>query len=441
MKKPFTLVILLICFASLKAQLPDCTTNISPSNTATNISPGPFITLKWNPVVGATYYYVYFNAKLPPTKITGTAVIDTFNIYNAEYNTKYYWYVIPVNANGSAIGCGGSSTTSFTTGLSPATPANDDCSGAIDISNTISGSTLGATQSQPADACGGYTGFADDDVWYQFTALSTGTVSIDLAASANFDGVLELFKGNCGSLMSVACSDENPEGGSESISLAAEAGTNYKVRVYSFGSGLSDRGNYSISATGSPLPISLIDFKGEHLKNNNLLLWSTATESNNSGFQVEYSFNGKDFKNLGFVNSKQSSGNSASVLNYQFTDKRNIDGNVYYRLVQIDKDGKSSYSKVILVKGGKINSLSINAVYPNPAKDKLTLVVSSPANNNLTISIADLAGRIVQRQAISVVNGGNNLDMDVSALSAGTYIIKANCNSGCKALLVKFVKE
>jgi hypothetical protein len=318
---------------------------------------------------------------------------------------------------------------------------NDDCSGAIDLSGSVAGTTLGASQSQAGAFCSGFTGSADDDVWYEFTANSTGTITVKMDGSTDFDGVLEVFQGDCGSLVSVACSDVTQQGGSESIVINASAGTNYKVRVYSFDPYLSSRGDFTISATGSSLPISLIDFKGEHVGNKNVLSWSTATESNNNGFQVESSFNGKDFKNLGFVNSQQKSGNSSSVLNYQFTDSRNIGGNVYYRLVQIDKDGKTSYSKIIIVKGGKINSLLINAVYPNPAKDQLNLVISSPGNNNINISIIDLAGKTIQRLALPVVSGGNNINIDVSALAAGTYIIKADCQNGCNTLVSKFVKE
>ena len=441
MKKTFTLFILFICFTTLKAQLPDCTTNVSPANTSSNVSPSPFITLKWNPVPGASYYNVYLNSKLPPTKITGTSVSDTFNIYNAQYNTIYYWYIVPVNSNGVAIGCG-ANTTSFITSPPPPTPINDNCSGAVEISSTaITGTTLGATQSLPADNCGGYTGFADDDVWYQFTALGTGDVLISLEGSANFDGVLQVYQGNCGGLSSMACSDATQEGGSEYLTISALAGTNYKIRVYSFGSGVSDRGDFTISATGSPLPVSLIDFKGEHVNNTNLLSWSTATEMNNKGFQVTYSFDGNDFKTLGFVNSKQSSGNSTSILHYQFTDNQNPGGNVYYRLVQIDKDGKTNFSKIILVKGGTIKSFSLNAIYPNPAKDKLNLVISSPVNNNVNIVITDLAGKIVRRKEYSIVIGGNNVDMNVSALSAGPYLIKANFNNGGESKVIKFVKE
>jgi hypothetical protein len=440
MKKTFTLIILFLCFTSIKAQVPNCTTNVSPANASTNVSPTPYITLKWNPVPGAVLYNVYFEAKIPPTTLAATVLTDSVNIYNTDYSSIYYWYVVPVNGSGSAIGCG-TNTTTFITSPPPPAPFNDDCSGATDLSTTQTGTTLGATQSQPADPCGGYTGSADDDVWYQFTALTTGQVLVTLDGNSNFDGVLEVFKGNCGSLTYVSCSDVTQKGGSEAVTINALAGTSYKIRVYSFGPNLSDRGGFTISAAGSPLPISLLSFKGEHVGNNNLLSWSTATELNNQGFEIQYSFNGKDFRKLGFVNSKQNSGNSSSLLNYQYTDTKAIGGNVYYRLMQVDKDGSFKYSNVILVKGSLINVLSLNAVYPNPAKDKLNLIISSPVNNSINVIITDLAGKIVRRQAFSVLNGGNNLDFDVSSLPAGSYFIKAICANGCETSVNKFVKE
>lgn len=440
MKKTFTLIILSFLFISLKAQVPTCATNVSPVNASTNVSPTPYITLKWNPVPGAVLYNVYLDAKLPPTTLVGTVLTDSLNFYNANYSTIYYWYVVPVNGTGSALGCG-ANTTSFITSAPPPAPSNDDCSGATNLTTSQTGTTLGATQSQPADPCGGFTGSADDDVWYQFTALTTGAVTINLEGSSNFDGVLEVFKGTCGSLTEVACSDATQAGGTETINLNAIAGTNYKIRVYSFGPNLSDRGTFTISAAGAPLPISLLTFNGEHSGNTNILSWSTATEINNQGFEVEYSFNGNDFRNLAFVNSKQNSKNSGTVLNYQYTDTKGIGGNIYYRLMQIDKDGRTNYSNVILIKGNPVNVLSLNAVYPNPAKDKLNVIVSSPVNNNINIIISDLAGKTVKRQAFSVVNGGNNLNFDVSLLPAGSYFIKAICNNGCETAVSKFVKE
>ena len=438
MKKTFTLLLFYCCFTALKAQVPNCTTSVSPANASTNVSPTPYVTLKWNTVAGAVAYNVYLDAKFPPTTLIGTSFTDSINFENANYSTIYYWYVVPVNASGSAIGCG-ANTSTFITSAPPPAPFNDDCSGASTLTTSQTGTTLGATQSQPANPCGGFTGSADDDVWYQFTALTTGIVLINLDVPSNFDGVLEAFKGSCGSLTYLSCSDVNQKGGGESVTINAIAGTSYKIRVYSFGPNLSDRGTFTISAAGSPLPISLVNFKGEHAGNNNVLSWSTTTEINNQGFEVQYSFNGKDFRNLAFVNSKQDK--TGSELDYQYNDTKGIGGNVYYRLMQLNKDGKFSYSNVLLIKGNQISTLSLNAVYPNPAKDKLNVIVSSPVNNSIKIIITDLAGKTVKRQAFSIVNGGNNLDFDVSLLPTGTYFIKAICNNGCETAVSKFVKE
>jgi len=440
MKKTFTLIILSLIFSTLKAQVPTCSTNVSPANATTNVSPTPYITLKWNPVPGAVAYNVYLDAKIPPTTLIGTVLTDSINFLNANYSTIYYWYVVPVNGSGAAIGCG-ANTTTFITSPPPTPPSNDDCAGATNLTTSQTGTTLGASQSQPADPCGGFTGSADDDVWYQFTALTTGPVSINLQGGSSFDGVLEVFKGSCGSLTSVTCSDVNQQGGAETVSINALAGTSYKIRVYSFGPNLSDRGAFTISAAGAPLRISLVNFKGEHAGGNNQLSWSTTTEINNQGFEVQYSFNGKDFRNLAFVDSKQNSMNTGSVLDYQYTDTKGIGGNVYYRLMQVNKDGRLNYSDVLLIKGNPISTLSLNAVYPNPAKDKLNVIVSSPVNNSIRIMVTDLAGKIVKREAFSIVNGGNNLDFDVSLLPAGTYFIKAICNNGCETAVTKFVKE
>ena len=84
MKKTFTLIILSLYFANLKAQVPVCATNVSPANTTTNVSPTPYITLKWNPVPGAVLYNVYLEAKLPPTILAFTSVAVRNKMFLSE---------------------------------------------------------------------------------------------------------------------------------------------------------------------------------------------------------------------------------------------------------------------------------------------------------------------------------------------------------------------
>jgi hypothetical protein len=441
MKKISTLIVLCFFLVGVQAQAPSCTTNLLPVNGATNVNPYPYVTFKWSPVAGAVSYDVYVSTKIPPKQLAGSSTSDSFHFINGEYNTTYYWYVVPKNASGDAIGCV-SSTTSFTTGPVPPPPANDNCSGALDISSAIlTGFTVGATQSLPATICNGYAGTANDDIWYQFTAHSTGTAQITMNGDNGFDGVLEVFSGACGSLTSLTCSDTSQQGGSEVITLNVTAGTNYKVRVYNFFSTLSMRGTFTIEATGATLPVSLINFKGEHVGNNNVLSWQTATESNNKGFEVEYSFDGNNFHDMAFVDSKARNGNSSSLLSYEYTDSRSLAGTVYYRLRQIDKDGHLSYSNIILIKGDKAKALSLNAVYPNPARTSLNLIVSSPESNQINVMISDMTGKTVQKQPFSITDGGNNLDMNISKLPAGSYFIKALAKDGSVTSVNKFVKQ
>jgi hypothetical protein len=444
MKKLYSLIILCFFLANVQAQGPGCTTNLLPVDGAVNVNPYPYVTFKWDPFPGAVSYDVYVSTKIPPKQLIGNTSADSFHFINGNYNTTYYWYVVPKDAAGNPLSTGSciSSNTSFTTSAPPPPPSNDNCSGALDISSgTLTGSTVGATESMPASICNGFAGTANDDIWYQFTANSTGTALITMNGDANFDGVLEVFSGACGSLTSLTCSDTSQQGGSEQITLNVTAGTNYKVRVYNFFSTLSTRGTFTIEATGSTLPVSLIYFKGAHVGNENVLSWATATEVNNKGFQVQYSFDGNDFRNMSFVNSKAMNGTSSSTLNYQYADSKSTGENIYYRLLQVDKDGHTSYSNIVLIKGDKAKSLRLNAIYPNPAKNSLNLIVSSPIQNQINVMITDITGKTVQKQAFSVVDGGNNLDMNIIKLPAGSYFVKAISNNGGQTSVSKFVKQ
>jgi len=444
MKKFYFLVFLCFLLVNAQAQGPGCATNLLPTAGATNINPYPYVTFKWTPVAGAVSYDVYVSTKIPPKQFVGNVSSDSFHFINGNYNTTYYWYVVPKDAAGNPLSNGSCTATnsSFTTMPPPPPPANDNCSGAIDISSaTVTGSTVGATQTMPASICNGFAGTANDDIWYDFTANTSGTALITMNGAPGFDGVLEVFSGACGSLVSLNCSDTSQQGGVEQITLPVTAGTNYKVRVYNFFNTLSTRGTFTIEATGSTLPVSLINFKGSHVGNANVLTWSTATEMNNKGFEVQYSFDGNDFHTMGFVNSKATNGTSSSLLNYQYSDGKSLGENVYYRLMQVDKDGRTSYSNIILIKGEKAKALALNAIYPNPVKSTLNLVVSSPVQNHINVLITDVRGKTVLNQAFGIAEGGNNLDLNVSQLPAGSYFIKAICKDGCESAVNKFVKQ
>jgi hypothetical protein len=144
-----------------------------------------------------------------------------------------------------------------------------------------------------------------------------------------------------------------------------------------------------ISAGCAQLPVDLVSFSGQNKAEGNVLKWVTASESNNKGFEVEKSSNGKLFQKIGFV---EGNTDSKEALNYAFTDAT-PHSVTYYRLKQIDWDGTSSYSKIIAVQAKE----QVVAVYPNPTRGRLTI---SAKNLNQPYSIKNGQGVTVMESSV-----------------------------------------
>ncbi len=185
--------------------------------------------------------------------------------------------------------------------------------------------------------------------------------------------------------------------------------------------------NYSATFTiGPALPVKLIDFNASNRQGKVMLNWSSTNEENFSKFVVEKSTDGSSFVEIGTVRGK---GNPASKNNYEFVDvnaKANIN---YYRLSQVDIDGRSSYSGIV-----KVNTLLTSAVslQPNPAKDHITL---QGINTGAKISIADITGRTLAKYTAT----SSAFSIPVQSLNAGRYFVTISDASGTSSL--PFVKE
>lgn len=171
-----------------------------------------------------------------------------------------------------------------------------------------------------------------------------------------------------------------------------------------------------LTTTCTSLPVSLTDFRAYKKDNGVVLTWTTATEQNNKGFEVERSADGTSWKVIGWVNSQAINGNNNTKLDYNYTDKLPVSGNNFYRLKQVDLDGRVEYSTAKLVTWSKGNNISI---YPNPVA------------NELTIESADLKGGYVhifnamgqQVNLVSVQSNDNLVRINVSRLVGGVYYI------------------
>lgn len=180
---------------------------------------------------------------------------------------------------------------------------------------------------------------------------------------------------------------------------------------------------------GSPnVPVEFGSISATGMEDHIELDWNTFTEVNNEGFDVERSVDGKDFSKIGFVEGKL---NSTRENIYKYAD-RDIDANVtyYYRLKQIDTDGRFEYSDIVNANITKTSGTVIKDVYPNPSnKNGVTYVdILSDVPSTGTYQIVDQQGRTIVTNGITVNKGLNTIELQTSILTTGVYVI--NIQSG-----------
>jgi hypothetical protein len=172
----------------------------------------------------------------------------------------------------------------------------------------------------------------------------------------------------------------------------------------------------------SPLPIELLHFDAE--VNNGASVkcdWSTASERNNDFFNLERSADGMNWSAIGEINGAI---NSTETITYDFIDYAPLLGLSYYRLKQVDLDGKYSYSDPVSVLREIDNYVDIN-IYPNPANDLINIQFHS--NSIEEIGIYDITGRLLRLIPIDpTIQQAQQHDIDVSDLSTGSYYLKIN---------------
>ena len=197
---------------------------------------------------------------------------------------------------------------------------------------------------------------------------------------------------------------------------------------------------FELVYTSTTLPVNLTTFTGVKNGSTNKLSWTTADEKNNKGFELQRSADGEKFSTIEFISSKGNNGNSVGTLEYEFIDAKPFKVVSYYRLKQVDFDGKSTLSKVVVIKDGRMMNFEISDIYPNPAKEKVNIVVSSFAERKANFIITDLTGKVVLQQNQQIMNGENNIQLNVNSLTAGSYILKVVCDNGCETEPKKFIK-
>ena len=183
---------------------------------------------------------------------------------------------------------------------------------------------------------------------------------------------------------------------------------------------------YSDTVTIITEPIKAINLQAKTTNGQVLLQWGTIVEQNTESFTIQHSIDGETFTDIG-TQEAVGYGNN----NYSLVDKSPSDGINYYRIEAIDKDGESTFSKVVSIK------LSVNnnqlSIYPNPSKGNVTI----QGNHIASIEVFDNLGREV---SLITLHDATNPSISVSNLSVGAYYLHVKTTTGEESV-VKLIKE
>lgn len=168
---------------------------------------------------------------------------------------------------------------------------------------------------------------------------------------------------------------------------------------------------------GVVLSVDFLSFSATVKSNTTALQWATAREENSSHFIVEHSLNGLAYDSIGKV---LAMGNSNAVMNYTFLHLNPATGNNYYRLKQLDRNGKYTYSSVQMANRGNAFTYRI---LQNPVYDQLKLSIQSPKPEKIQVQIREAGGRLVLQRELMITQGRSTLMVPVTSLSNGSYVI------------------
>jgi len=180
------------------------------------------------------------------------------------------------------------------------------------------------------------------------------------------------------------------------------------------------------TSSSTPLPIELLSFDA-HRDGTAMRVrcdWTTETETNNDYFAIERSQDATKFEQIGTV---KGAGTVSTENNYTFYDEHPYTGWSYYRLKQVDYNGKSTYFNVSSV---YIGYLEITNIYPNPATDNLSISITTEQNNEGTIEVYNVLGQIVYKRVIELQKGNTEIKIPVGEFANGQYMFKVILPSG-----------
>jgi hypothetical protein len=196
---------------------------------------------------------------------------------------------------------------------------------------------------------------------------------------------------------------------------------------------------WTLANINAPIPVELTSFTAKANSNNVRLNWTTASETNNSGWKIERKQSDQEWQKLGFV---EGSGTSTTAKSYSFVDVNVISGKYLYRLQQVDYDGTFSYSNVIEVEFALTPSeFRLYQNFPNPFNPSTQIRFDVPSSSFINLSVYNLLGEVVASLVNEQVEAGvHSIIFNAESLPSGIYICRLNADkyvSTNKMILIK----
>ena len=173
--------------------------------------------------------------------------------------------------------------------------------------------------------------------------------------------------------------------------------------------------------SAAPVPVELTSFTAEENSNSVMIKWSTATETNNKGFEVQKKVDGL-YTSIGFI---EGHGTTTKPFSYKFNDNNIQPGESTYRIRQVDFDGAFEYSDELTISINNPADFDLSQNYPNPFNPTTKIRFSIPADNHVKLTLYNLLGEKVKDIIDSNYKAGTHeVNLDASNLSSGVYLYK-----------------
>lgn len=242
--------------------------------------------------------------------------------------------------------------------------------------------------------------------YYYGAPPATATTSVTFA-TLNYNGGDPLSSGGTFNLV-------NANGVTVSINITIAANGNITVNTIN--------GIAPTTCAMLPLPIELVHLDIATKESNLQLSWKTASETNNKGFEIERSTDGANFYKIGWVDGQ---GTTRDDSHYSYHDHDIIANvNYYYRLKQVDLDGKSSHSTIVTGKIIKDVAIQFEQVAPNPANSLINAVIVAQEEEEVGYALFDQLGKLILEGRGQLSPGLNNFRIDVEQVANGQYYLK-----------------